>query len=135
MKTEPQTDILRYSKKLPDGQAAICRLLQQEIHAGLPQAIPKIWHATPVWFIGENPVVGFKATPKYVNLLFWSGQSFDEPALKPIGKFKAAQVQFTETSQVDPKTLRKWLKKSGTQIWDYQGHFKAKKALQKKAKT
>jgi hypothetical protein len=134
MKSDAEEDVTRYAEKLPESHAAICRTLHEAIEAGLPKAAPKIWHSMPVWFIGENPIVGYKATPKCVNLLFWSGQSFGESALKAVGKFKAAQIQFTEESQIDPKALRRWLKQSGTAIWDYQGHFKAQKALQKKVK-
>jgi hypothetical protein len=135
MKSEPQGAVDSYAKPLSAGHAAICRLLQKEIDAALPSAASKIWHGSPVWFVGENPVVGYNATPKQVNLLFWSGQLFGDSGLKPAGKFKAAQIQFTEPSQIDAKTLRGWLRKSGEEIWDYQGHFKAQKALQKKAKT
>lgn len=135
MKTDAQKEISSYAEKLPQELAVICRELQEAIDASLPKATPKIWHSVPVWFVGENPVVGYKATPKYVNLLFWSGQSFDDPALKAVGKFKAAQIQFTETSQIDQKALRRWLKRSSTEIWDYQGHFKTQKALQKKRKS
>jgi hypothetical protein len=67
-----------------------------------------------------------------VNLLFWSGQLFGDSSLKAVGKFKAAQIQFTDASQIDPKALKRWLKKSSKEIWDYQGHFKAQKALKKK---
>ncbi len=31
--------------------------------------------------------------PDGTRLLFWSGQSFDEPKLSPVGKFKAAEVR------------------------------------------
>jgi hypothetical protein len=112
--------------------SGICDALRAMIDAALPTATSKIWHGMPVWFIGGNPVVGYKATPKHVNLLFWNGQSFGEPALKAAGKFKAAQVQFTEASQIDPNALRRWLMKAGRDIWDYQAHFTSKKALQKK---
>ena len=122
-----------YTKAQSRKDAAICQTLRAEIEAALPKATSKIWHGSPVWFIGENPVVGYNVTPKHVNLLFWSGQSFGEPALKAAGKFAAAQVQFTEVSQIDPKTLRRWLKKARTDIFDYRGHFARQRALQKKA--
>jgi hypothetical protein len=106
----------------------VCELLQSELDAALPDAVSKIWHAIPVWFIDENPIVGYKATAKHVNLLFWSGQAFNESGLTAAGKFKAAQVQFTEASQVDLKQLRRWLKKARTEIWDYKGLRQAKRA-------
>jgi hypothetical protein len=110
-----------------DTKQGDCRVLQTEIDTVLTKATSKIWHAIPVWFVGENPVVGFGVTSKKgVNLLFWNGQSLEEPVLKAAGKFKAAQIQFTNASQIDAKALRRWLKKAGTDIWDYKGLRKRK---------
>jgi uncharacterized protein YdhG (YjbR/CyaY superfamily) len=121
------TDVIAdYAKAQTAEHAAICQVLRTEIDAVLTKATSKIWHAIPVWFIGENPVVGYKATPKHVNLLFWNGQAFEEPALKAAGKFKAAQIQFTAVSQIDPKTLRRWLKKAGKDVWNYRGLINGK---------
>lgn len=79
----------------------------------------------PVWFVGENAVVGYKVTAKHVNLLFWNGQALGDPALKAAGKFKAAQIQFTEPAQVDVSALRRWLKLAGTHIWDARSSMMA----------
>lgn len=123
--------IAHYATRQKPEHASLCRTLRGEIDAVLPNAESKLWHAIPVWFIGENPVVGYKATPKHVNLLFWNGQSFDEPALKAAGKFKAAQIQFTHSSQLDLGALRRWLQKAGKDIWDYAGLFRAKRLAHK----
>jgi hypothetical protein len=64
----------------------------------------------PVWFMGESPVVGYKATANYVNLPFWNGQSFNEPALTAAGKFKAALIRFSDPSKIDLNILRRCLK-------------------------
>jgi hypothetical protein len=100
--------------------AAICRMLRVQFDTALPKATSKIWHAVPVWFVGESPIVGYKATPKFVNLLFWNGQSFNEPALTAAGKFKAAQIRFSDPAEIDLNSLRRWLKKSAKLIWDYR---------------
>jgi len=135
MSSNREDPITRYTETLPANQAAVCRTLREEIDAALPKAAAKIWHGAPVWFIGETPVVGYNARPKDVNLLFWSGQLFGDSALKPAGKFKAAQIQFSNAAQIERKALRGWLKKCRTEIWDYPAHFKKQKALQKKAKA
>jgi hypothetical protein len=134
MKSNDHETIANYAAKLSDNHAAICRLLHAEMETALAKATSKIWHSMPVWFIGENPVVGYKSAAKHVNLLFWSGQLFGDSALKATGKFKAAQIQFTDASQIDTKALRQWLKKSSREIWDYQGHFRTHKASQKKTR-
>jgi hypothetical protein len=112
--------IAAYASKSSAEFAAICQLLREEIDASIPKATSKIWHGMPVWFLEQCPVVGYKVTSKHVNLLFWNGQSFNEPALKAAGQFKAAQIQFTDASQIDTKRLRQWLKKARTDIWDYE---------------
>jgi hypothetical protein len=70
--------------------------------------------------LGTTPVVGYNFTSKGgVNLLFWNGQAFKDPILKPIGKFKAAQVHFDDVAEIDSKSLRRWLKKARTDLWDH----------------
>jgi hypothetical protein len=114
--------ITQYNAALSPEHAAICIALRKEIDVTLPTSTCKIWYANPVWFVGENPVVGYHITAKQVvNLLFWSGQLFDEPALKASGKFKAAQIQFKHESEIDLKALQGWLKKSAIHIFDYNG--------------
>jgi len=117
-----------YARRFPARSAAICALLRAEIDAAMPKARTKLWHAIPVWFIGENPVVGYKVTPRHVNLLFWNGQSFDEDGLTAAGKFRAAQIKFTDVTEIDAKVLRRWLKKARTDIWDYRSLRAGKKS-------
>ena len=92
------TPFLSYSKNLSADHAAICELLRSEITAAMPKATAKIFYAIPVWFIDDNPVVGYKSTPKHVNLLFWNGQSFKEAGLKAAGKFHASARRSSQTS-------------------------------------
>jgi hypothetical protein len=100
-------------------EASVCRALRAEIERALPGVTSKVWHGAPVWFVGETPVVGYSVPAKGgVALLFWNGQAFDDPALKPIGKFKAAQVHYGDASEIKRTPLRRWLKKAGTEIWD-----------------
>jgi len=116
--------IAAYSQTQPLALRAICDLLHGLIDPALPKASSKIWHGSPVWFIDDNPVVGYNATAKTVNLLFWNGQAFDEPDLQPLGKFKAAQAKFTDASEVDSKVVRRWLKKAKEDVFDSRGFFK-----------
>jgi hypothetical protein len=94
------------------------------IDAAIPKATSKVWHGSPVWFIGDNPVVGYNATAKTVNLLFWNGQAFDEPDLEPVGKYGAAQAKFSDVGEIDVKVVRRWLKKAGTDVFDSKAFFK-----------
>lgn len=99
--------------------ASMCRRLRAEIDRALPAATSKVWHGAPVWFIGQTPVVGYNVAARGdVVLLFWNGQAFDDPALTPIGKFRAAQARFGDAAAIEVAPLRRWLKKAGTKLWD-----------------
>jgi hypothetical protein len=114
-----------YSEAKPGELRAMCDLLRGLIDAALPKkATSKVWHGHPVWSIDENPVVGYSATKKSVKLLFWNGQAFDDPALKPVGKYRAAEAEFREASEIDPKVVGRWLKKSKADVFDSQTFFK-----------
>lgn len=111
--------IAAYDAAQPAAEAAICRRLRAEIERALPDAASKVWHGAPVWFVGETPVVGYDVRAKGgVVLLLWNGQAFRDPALEPIGKFKAAQRRFEDASQVELAPLRRWLKQAATDLWD-----------------
>lgn len=124
-------DIQQYIDHLSESDQAIGNALAKEINAGLPDAESKIWHAHPVWFINGNPITGFSKLKDSVRLLFWSGQSFDEPELKVEGKFKAAEKRYTAANQIDPENIQRWLKKSRDIQWDYKNIVKRKGVLER----
>jgi len=124
-------DIEAYHAALPDAARAVCGLLAREIVAALPDAVGKVWHRHPVWFLDGNPVAGYSLLKGGVRLLFWSGQSFDEPGLHPEGSFKAAEARYTEAAQVDVAALRRWLGKARDIQWDYQNIVKRKGRLER----
>ncbi len=110
---------------------AICEKLGSHIDAALPHAESKIWHAIPVWFLDGNPVVGYSKLKNCVRLLFWSGQSFEEPALQNEGKFKAAEIRYTASEQIKTDDLNRWLKKAEEIQWDYKNIVKRKGVLER----
>ncbi|MBK7644390.1 MAG: DUF1801 domain-containing protein [Planctomycetes bacterium] len=113
------TTVAGYDGLQAAAQAAVCRKLRKEICAALPKATSKIWHGSPVWFVGETPVVGYNVTAKGdISLLFWNGQAFGDAALEPIGKFAAAQARYMDAKELELAPLRRWLKLAGTQLWD-----------------
>ena len=124
-------DIAAYHAALPDAARAVCALLAREIEAALPEAVGKVWHRHPVWFLDGNPVAGYSLLKGGVRLLFWSGQSFDEPGLHPEGSFKAAEARYTEAAQVDVAALRRWLGKARDIQWDYQHLVKRRGRLER----
>lgn len=124
-------DTKKYNAALSPKDRAICRLLAEQIDGGLPEAENKVWHGHPVWFLDGNPVVGYSKLKDCVRLLFWSGQSFDEEALKKEGSFKAAEARYTAAEQVDTKELQRWLAKSRDIQWDYKNIVRRKGRLER----
>lgn len=107
----------------------ICTLLSSEIDAFLTEAESKIWHRHPVWFLDGNPVAGYSRLKDSVRLLFWSGQSFDEPDLQNEGSFKAAEARYTTADQINVEDLKRWLDKARNIQWDYKNIVKRKGVL------
>jgi Domain of unknown function (DU1801) len=124
-------EIAAYNTAQTSADQAICDLLAREIDKNLPEADRKIWHAHPVWFLDGNPVAGYSKLKGGVRLLFWSGQTFDEPGLKNEGSFKAAEARFTAVEQVDVLALARWLSKARDIQWDYKNIVKRKGKLER----
>lgn len=124
-------DITTYNNTQDNMDQEICTLLAQEIDRYLPEAESKVWHAHPVWFLEGNPVVGYSKRKNGLNLMFWSGQSFEEASLQPEGKFKAAEIRYTAADQVNLGDLQRWLEKACNIQWDYKNIAKRKGVLER----
>ncbi len=110
----------------------ICELLAQTIDTQLTKAENKIWHAHPVWFLEENPIVGYSKQKRGIRLMFWSGADFGEDGLDVIGeKFKDASVFYNDVSEINLKDLKRWLTKSKKIQWDYKNIVKRKGKLER----
>lgn len=117
-------DIQAYNDSLAAADQAISNRLAEEINLGLPHAESKIWHRHPVWFLDGNPIVGYSKLKNCIRLLFWSGQSFDEPGLAPEGSYQAAEARYTSVDHVDTEALSRWLEKAQAIQWDYKNIVK-----------
>ena len=109
----------------------ICDTLAQLINQELTEAESKIWHAHPVWFLDENPIVGYNKLKDCIRLMFWSGQSFEEEGLNKSGSFKAAEIRYTSSEQINSKDLKRWLEKAREIQWDYKNIVKRKGELKR----
>lgn len=124
-------DTQDYNDKQTAAEKDICDLLATQINAGLPGAENKIWHAHPVWFLDGNPIAGYSKLKNCIRLLFWSGQSFEEPHLQNEGKFKAAEMRYTDVAQINANDLKRWLKKAKAIQWDYKNLVKRRGVLER----
>jgi len=122
-------EIRDYNAAQSAGDKRICSKLSRTIDANLPGAERKIWHRHPVWFLEGNPIVGYSKLKDSVRLMFWSGQSFDEPGLASEGSFKAAEARYTSADQIVVSDLERWLGKSIAIQWDYANIVKRKGKL------
>ncbi|QOJ15980.1 MAG: DUF1801 domain-containing protein [Planctomycetia bacterium] len=129
-------DILAYHAAQSAEDRRICDALAATIDPHLSAKAEgvvarKIWHRHPVWFIDGNPIVGYSKLKGCVRLLFWSGQSFDEPGLAPEGSFKAAEARYTSADEIPVKDLKRWIEKSVRIQWDYKNIVKRKGRLER----
>ena len=131
-------DIQAYHAAQSEADRLICETLAQAIKHALKGAECKVWHRHPVWFLEGNPIVGYHKlkTPKpphfpkgCIRLLFWSGESFEEPGLAKEGGFKTAGARYTSADEISIKDLKRWLKKSVEIQWDYKNIVKRKGKL------
>lgn len=124
-------DILAYNDSQEGDYKEICHMLAREISNNLPEASNKLWHAHPVWFLEDNPIVGYSKLKGGIRLLFWSGQSFDEEKLQREGKFKASEIRYNSPGEINSEDLSRWLAKARDIQWDYKNLIKRKGVLER----
>ena len=125
------SEIKTYNDKQTAIDKEICDLLAKTIDIVFAEVENKIWHGHPVWFIDGNPIVGYSKLKDRVQLLFWSGLTFNEEKLIKKGKFKAAEISITSVNQIILTDLQRWLKKSIEIQWDYKNIVKRKGVLER----
>ncbi len=124
-------DIRTYNAEQSRDDKRICDTLARIIDENLAGAESKVWHRHPVWFLDGNPIVGYGKLKDCVRLLFWSGQTFNDPDLAPEGSFKAAEARFTSVDEISASALKRWLKLAATIQWDYKNIVKRKGKLER----
>ena len=126
------SDIQKYNNNQIGESYLICTLLSKIIMKNFPEAENKVWHAHPVWFLDGNPIVGYDKLKDSVRLMFWSGASFEEEALKiGSGKFKDASKRYTTVSEINKEEIIRWIEKSKIIQWDYKNIVKRKGVLER----
>jgi uncharacterized protein YdhG (YjbR/CyaY superfamily) len=112
-------DVIHYHKLLQAEYREIADNLLALINADLKTAKCKVWHGHPVWFIDDNPIVGYNLQKRGMRLMFWSGADFKEADLNVVGaKFKDASIFYTKTVEINKTMLKRCLKKAATIQWD-----------------
>jgi uncharacterized protein YdhG (YjbR/CyaY superfamily) len=125
-------DIISYNQNFESEDKKIADILSEEICKHFPEAENKIWHAHPVWFLDENPIVGYSKQKKGIRLMFWSGKDFDEEKLSVEGKkFQDASIFYNDWNEINKEDLKRWLEKSRKIQWDYKNIVKRKGVLER----
>ncbi|NND51367.1 MAG: DUF1801 domain-containing protein [Flavobacteriaceae bacterium] len=125
-------DIILFNQSQTKTEQEICDFLAKSIDTLLPEAENKIWHRHPVWFLDDNPIVGYSKLKAGIRLMFWSGASFDEDMLSHgTGKFKDASILYTSVHQIDLKDVTRWISKAKKIQWDYKSIYKRKGKLER----
>ncbi len=125
-------DIISYNVAQKGDTKSICELLAELIAVNLKSTENKVWHGGPVWFIDGNPIVGYWVRKNNsVQLLFWSGQSFEEEGLDKEGNFKAAEKRYVAVKEIKKGEFKRWLKKAEKIQWDYKNIVKRKGLLKR----
>lgn len=124
-------DITSYIDLLSLEDQTICKVLSEQINTHLTNSTSKLRHGHPVWFLNDNPIVWYSKQKRGVILLFRSGQSFDEPDLKPEWKFKAAEIVYTHSNQIIISDLVRWLEKAKSIQRDYKNIVKKRGVLER----
>lgn len=123
-------EINQYNEGQQSSDKEICCFLAELIGDELQEAESRIWHSHPVWFLDENPIVGYSKQKNGVRLMFWSGKSFDEEQLNVEGnKFQDASVFYNNLNEINKDDVIRWLRKSKEIQWDYKNLVKRKGEL------
>ncbi len=124
-------EIGQYHKQYSSQQAKVMKALREELDKALGQEHSKLWHGAPVWFVGQNPVAGYSVNSRGVCLLFWNGKAFKDASLHAVGKFFAAELGFTDVSEIQVTKLRGLIKQAKTNVWDSVGYTRKARAKAK----
>lgn len=123
-------ETIAYNEAQLGEEKAMCKQLSSILSDLLPDAKNKIWHKHPVWFLEDNPIVGYSKLKAGIRLMFWSGASFEEDKLKiGTGKFKDASILYTLKEQIDRDDIKRWVEKGRLIQWDYKNIYKRKGKL------
>ena len=81
------------------------------------------------WWKSNRFLFGTKKWQRFFDV--FSGQGFGEENLKNEGKFKAAEIFYTDVKEIEATHLKRWLKKSMIIQWDYKNIVKRKGVLKR----
>ena len=103
-------EIQLYNDQLMAEDKIICDMLAGVLDKELKEAVSKIWHAHPVWFLDGNPIAGYSKQKRGIRLMFWSGADFEEDGLNIKGeKFKDASIFYNNSAELNHNDLERWI--------------------------
>lgn len=108
------TSIHEYNDGLDDALGTVAETLQQHIDDGL-DANGKVWQGHPVWFIGKEPIIGYKAFPRWVTFMIWN-PAIDDPSGELTPGNRMSTIKYESADQIDTNALDTWIAAVATRI-------------------
>ncbi|MBN3491232.1 hypothetical protein JV173_06940 [Acholeplasma equirhinis] len=126
-----RSDIVAYNDALGDFKDNANQLFL-ELEKLAPNLEVKIWHRTVVFFDDGNPLFGYSLKKHGLELMFWSGQAFEnQKGLDPVGSFKAARIILSPKANLPMSLIKTWVKEAFTVQFDYKNIVKNKGVLER----
>lgn len=111
------TSIHEYNDGLDDALGTIAETLQQHIDDGLPGAEGRVWQGHPVWLKGKDPIIGYKAFPRWVTFMIWNPEVSDPTGELTAGN-RMSTVKYESADQIDTNALDTWIAEVQGRIQD-----------------
>ena len=102
------TSIQEYNDGLDDALGTVAETLQRHIDDTIQGAEGKVWQGHPVWLRGKDPVVGYKAFPRWVTFMIWNPAVPDPTGTLTEGP-RMSTIKYSSVDQIDPNALDTWL--------------------------
>lgn len=114
MPSNPDQAVTGYVNGLAEPLRAVAASLQTIIDGAVSSAEGRVWQGHPVWLIGKQPVVGFKAFPRYVTVMFWkvADTSGGSPGFELVAGPRMSTVKVAAVDQLDDAAIVTWVQRA-----------------------
>ena len=110
------TSIHDYNDGLDDALGTVAETLQQHIEDGL-DVEGRVWQGHPVWLRGKEPILGYKAFPRWVTFMIWNPAVSDPSGTLTEGP-RMSTIKYETADQIDPNALDTWIAEVSGRIQD-----------------
>lgn len=112
--TKPAT-ISEYNAAIAGDLQEVAERLTDLIETNVVGLEGTLWQAQPVWLAGRTPVIGFKAFPRWVTLMFWNrdgAPAVDDPSGTLEAGPRMGTRKFTSLDEIDEALVASWVQQA-----------------------